>query len=54
VILPAIPVRQAHLPSRRPVSCRLGRVTELSFHLGAAPVGPITADLTRPRWPAAP
>ena len=54
VILPAIPARQAHLPGRRPVSCRLGPVTGLSFHLRAAPVGPTAADLTRPRWPAAP
>jgi hypothetical protein len=54
VILPAIPVRQAHPQGRRPVSCRLGPMTGFGFHLGAAPVGPIAADLTRPRWPAAP
>jgi hypothetical protein len=54
VILPAIPARQAHLPSRRPVSCRLGPMTGFGFQLGAAPVGPTTADLARPRWPAAP
>jgi hypothetical protein len=54
IILPAIPVRQVHLPSHRPVSCRLGPMTGLGFHLGAAPVGPTAADLSRPRWPAAP
>ena len=54
VILPAIPAPQAQPPSRRPVSCRLGPMTGLSFNLGAAPVGLTAADLTRPRWPAAP
>jgi hypothetical protein len=26
----------------------------LSFHIGAAPVGPTWADIACPRWPAAP
>ncbi len=55
VILPTLAPKQAQLLNRRPaVSYRLGATTGLSLHLGAAPVGPTAADLTRPRWPAAP
>jgi hypothetical protein len=55
VILPAMPVRRTqHLGLRPAVAFRLGPMTGLGFHLGAAPAGPTVADLNRPRWPAGP